>query len=754
MLKLVTVMSRRAKQGVLLGLDMVLVPLALAFALAVQSSGPSALDWLGAYAVLTAILMLLAAALAHGLGIPRIQLKSYEITGAGRSAVMAVVLAAALMLADLVAETSLPQGTAVTFGLLFLVLAAVTRVVLLQVLLWVYRHARPASQVLIYGAGTTGMQLALALKPHAGLRVVAFIDDNKVLHDMRVAGRPVYPPQKLTALIASRRIDRVLLAMPSLSQPRQAQIARRIANLGVEVQALPSFSQLAGQERIVDRLAPVLPQTLLGRKALDGALKGACSAYRGRSVLISGAGGSIGSELCRQILTCAPARLVLLELSEFALYTIERELRALAEGESCEIIPVLGTVTDRRQVHDALTRYRVDVVLHAAAYKHVPLVEANPLAGIANNVLGTATLAEAARDCGVGRFILVSTDKAVRPRGMMGATKRLAELVVCDLADQMRARQTGVDQIKAARAPADGKILRPGPGRPAAAMSDPGATARGGAGAPSVEKPAEMEAEIPVDVGARSGGTVFAMVRFGNVLGSSGSVIPLFQEQIARGGPITLTDPGITRYFMTLQEAAQLVLRAGTLAGRPYADAVEGHPDTGAVVGSPDRGENATCQNSEGPLPGGGEIMVLDMGVPVRIADLARQVIAAQGYSVRDAANPDGDIEIQTIGLRPGEKLHEELSSSETLLPTAHPKIFRARESYLSGFEVARALHSLRKAVALGDADLARAETLRWVHRDQIAHEASSRGPHLRNPGSQTPPDLRHGPPRPADPRG
>ena len=429
-----------------------------------------------------------------------------------------------------------------------------------------------------------------------------------------MAGLPVHPSHKLEQLIRDHSVDRVLLAMPSLSPPRQAQIARRVAELGVEVQALPSFAQLVGQEEIIGKLAPVLPRHFLGRPHLDSTLRGGCMAYRGKSVMVTGAGGSIGSELCRQLLNCKPARLVLLEVAEFALYSAERELRALAEGTDCEIIPVLGSINDARKIRDTIQAHGVKVVLHAAAYKHVPLVEANPEAGITNNVFGTQTMAQAAMDTGVDRFILISTDKAVRPTGIMGASKRLAEIVVSDFA-------------------------------------------------------------------RRSEKTTFTMVRFGNVLGSSGSVIPLFQEQILRGGPVTLTHEEITRYFMTVQEATQLVLWAGNLAR-------------------------------------GGEIFVLDMGKPVRIADLARQVVEAVGYTIRDAQNPDGDIEIVTTGLRPGEKIHEELSINSQLRPTKHPKLSCAVEGSLSEFEIARALQSLRVLIENGEHVRLAEEAMRWVRRD------------------------------------
>ena len=326
----------------------------------------------------------------------------------------------------------------------------------------------------------------------------------------------------------------------------------------------------------MDKLTPIAPQNFLSRAVHNVTLEADCDSYAGRAVLISGAGGSIGSELCRQVLACRPAKLVLYELSELALYSVHQELEQLAEGTGVDVVPVLGSVTDPRQVRKVLTDHAVQVVLHAAAYKHVPLVEANPLAGLANNVFGTQTLAREAAVLGVERFILISSDKAVRPTNVMGASKRLAELVVQDLA-------------------------------------------------------------------TRYGDTIFAMVRFGNVLGSSGSVVPLFQDQISRGGPVTVTDIRVKRYFMTISEAVQLVLKAGSEAR-------------------------------------GGEVFVLDMGEPVPIMQLARQVIQRAGYTVRDAENPDGDIEIEVIGLRPGEKLEEELTLSQDLIGTRHHKIFCARK--------------------------------------------------------------------------
>jgi FlaA1/EpsC-like NDP-sugar epimerase len=372
-----------------------------------------------------------------------------------------------------------------------------------------------------------------------------------------------------------------------------------------------------GAEALVDNLTPVEPGQFLGRKQMEEAPPDGLAAYSGRSILVSGAGGTIGSELCRQLLSYGPRKLVLYEMSELALYDVDRELRARLDCGKTEIIPLLATVTDSRAARSAMADHGIEVVLHAAAYKHVPLVEANPIAGMSNNVLGTRILADAADEAGVERFILISTDKAVRPANVMGASKRLAELVIQDLAK--RSRQT-----------------------------------------------------------------VFSMVRFGNVLGSSGSVVPLFKEQIAKGGPITLTHDDVTRYFMTIAEAVKLVLLAGSFS-------------------------------QPGGAQSGGDVFVLDMGKPMRIRDLAEQMVQAAGYTVRDAANPDGDIEIQMIGLRPGEKLHEELLIGEGLLTTPHSKILRAREGSLSELDMAKALQTLRNAMATGDAQAARAVAAAYV---------------------------------------
>ncbi len=611
MLHFVQSMTRTQKQLVLLAVDLTLVPLALILTFAIQMQDTHPVAHLLEITPVVGLLIVLAAALSTVLGIPNTRLNAYDMSGTGRTGIFAALLAAAAYALGTIAALDYPAGTYVVFGILFFLLSATARVAMLQLLLMLCRRMAPRRRVLIYGAGNTGMQLAQALKTHETIVPVAFADDNSALQGLTVSGLPVYKPSRIQDIVTDRQIDRVLLAMPSVSLPKQTQIVHRLEKMGLEVQALPSFAQLIGEEELIDKLAPILPGQVLGRAPLDRDIWAEDDHYTGRSVLVSGAGGSIGAELCRQVLACRPTRLVLYELSELALYTIDMELKALVEDAATEIVPILGSVTDARLVRKVLADHDVDVVLHAAAYKHVPLVEENPLAGLANNVLGTATLARAAGLAGVERFILVSSDKAVRPTNVMGASKRLAELVVQDLA-------------------------------------------------------------------ARSQDTVFAMVRFGNVLGSSGSVIPLFQDQIARGGPVTLTHQDVTRYFMTVQEAVRLVLRAGHFAK-------------------------------------GGEVFVLDMGEPVPIRKLARQVIEASGYTVRDEANPEGDIEIVVTGLRPGEKLHEELLIGEGHLTTAHEKIFTAREAALSEIEVASVLRTLREAVATADDAAARAVIARWV---------------------------------------
>ena len=418
MLKLVNSLSRSQKWAFLLCVDLVLVLVAQLLTLTAFSNSPPTLAMLSDISLLIAFQILAGIPIAMWLGIPKIQLKAYETRALGKTAIFGVLLVVVNVALGRISHQDIPLGNSLVFGLIFVVLSASSKMVMLQALLALHRRAQPRCRVLIYGAGTTGMQLASALKTHEWIEVVAFVDDNPAMQSMTVAGLPVLRPVKIKSIIEEKEINRVLLAMPSLSPPKLAQIVRKMQKLGVEVQVLPSFAQLVGEEALVDKLTPVVPANFLGRAQLDRQFGTGGRTYRGKTILVSGAGGSIGSELCRQLLLCRPARLVLFEMSEAALYTVDMELRTLAEDSKTEITPVLGSTTDPRMARKVLGEHRPDVVFHAAAYKHVPLVEANPLAGLANNVLGTRTIAEAAREAGVDRFILISSDKAVRPTNL------------------------------------------------------------------------------------------------------------------------------------------------------------------------------------------------------------------------------------------------------------------------------------------------------------------------------------------------
>ena len=558
--------------------------------------------------------VLMTTALIAGLasivfGLDRTKLNAFLLSGIYRSLAVSGVVALAIAISlgltgDRTALDVALLSMPLTFGGIVL-----SRAVLLHVLLAILEFRHAPIRVLIYGAGKTGQQLSAALQAHETILAVGFLDDDPALHGSSVAGLRVYDPATVTSLARRHRIDRVLLAMPSQPTARLMRLSRQLHALDLDVHALPSFAQLAGTEAICDQLAPLRPDDVLGRTELAWDLDRHAGAYRDRTIMVTGAGGSVGAELCRQLLSLGPRRLILFERCELALYTIDRELAASPFAGTVDIHPILGSVADARCVSDVLADHSVDVVIHAAAYKHVPLVEANPLAGLQNNAIGTEILAEAASVAGIERFILISTDKAIRPASIMGASKRLAELVVQDIA-------------------------------------------------------------------RRPGRTVFSIVRFGNVMGSSGSVIPLFRDQIAAGGPITLTHDDVTRYFMSLAEAAQLVLFAGTF------------------------------DRAQGGGPGG--IFVLDMGAPIRIRDLAVQMITAAGLSLRDAAHPEGDIAITITGLRRGEKLHEDALVTPGMMTTPHPKILRAVEPFVVANDVSGALQALRDAIHAGNADLAR----------------------------------------------
>ncbi len=530
-------------------------------------------------------------------------------------------------------------------------------------------------QALIYGAGSAGRQLASAMANSPEIRVVGFLDDDDRLHGHVLNGLPIHSPGDLAEILSVSPITDVLLALPSVSRQRRNDILNTLKPHKVAVRTLPGLSDIATGKVSLSDVRELDIDDLLGREPVkpNGLLLNLNTHHK--TVLVTGAGGSIGSELCRQILKTNPKQLLLVEMSEFALYQIHQELQALLAGErpslaepeegatkvmdstleaagssqpETEIVPLLASVCDEVRMHEIMDTWKPHTVYHAAAYKHVPLVEHNPAEGVRNNVWGTQVCAEAAMRHSVRNFVLVSTDKAVRPTNIMGATKRLAEMVLQALAE-----------VNAAVAAQGGR-------------------------APTAK-------------------TTFSMVRFGNVLGSSGSVVPLFREQIKNGGPITLTHADITRYFMTIPEAAQLVVQAGAMGQ-------------------------------------GGDVFVLDMGQPVKIIDLARRMVELSGMTVRDELHPDGDIELTVTGLRPGEKLYEELLIGDNPKPTQHPRIMKAHEQFLSWADLEQKLNALSIAMSVNDVPVIRGmlqelvsgyqpsgEVVDWVHmaleREALANE-------------------------------
>ena len=495
-------------------------------------------------------------------------------------------------------QSHIPLSALAIYAVLALLYLAASRFTVRYMFYYGLNGHAEATRVAIYGAGDAGAKLSAVLRGGPDFQPVAFIDDKRALHGSRINGIRVFDPAELPALIDELQIGRVLLAMPAASRRRRREILEKLEPLGVHVQSLPDLSEIISGNARIDDLREVDAGDLLGRDPVppDPALFE--RSIRGRCVMVTGAGGSIGSELCRQILRCSPQRLVLFEMSEIALYQIERELIDTTRHRSSatSIIPLLGNAHHRPRLREVLITFGVQTVYHAAAYKHVPIVEHNVIEGIHNNVITTWYAAEAALETNVDTFVLVFTDKAVNPANVMGATKRFAEVVLQAL--QQRSRHTR-----------------------------------------------------------------FCMVRFGNVLASSGSVVPLFQEQIRGGGPVTVTHPDVMRYFMTIPEAAQLVIQAGAMAT-------------------------------------GGDVFVLDMGQPVRIDDLARRLISLMGLTIRDQSNPDGDIEINYMGLRPAEKLFEELLIGANVAGTEHPKIMRAIEHGLPWEKTKQILDELLVALA------------------------------------------------------
>ncbi|MBS9423336.1 polysaccharide biosynthesis protein [Photorhabdus caribbeanensis] len=464
---------------------------------------------------------------------------------------------------------------------------------------FIYRTLRnlikyKGAPVIIYGAGESGRQLLPILREHREFNPIAFVDDNIKLHNLSIHGICVFPPEKITLLVEKYHIKKILLAIPSASISNRKKILERLQKEHCEILTIPSFNDLVEGKAQINSLKRVSINDLLGREPVNPLQSLLSKNIKNKNVLITGAGGSIGSELCRQIITQSPSQLVLFELTEYCLYSIEKELQKINSDKDLNITitAILGDIKDSDKITRIIDKFNINTIYHAAAYKHVPLVEMNTIEGINNNIFGTLSLAKAAVNQKVEKFVLISTDKAVRPTNTMGATKRFAELIL-----QAFAKEHSY--------------------------------------------------------------TKFSMVRFGNVLGSSGSVVPLFEKQIKSGGPITLTHKDITRYFMTIPEAAQLVIQAGAL------------------------GNN-------------GDVFVLDMGESVKIYDLARKMIHLSGLTVKDETNPHGDIEIKITGLRPGEKLYEELLIGDNVSGTNHPRIMTANEVFLTWDKLNPLLNDLK----------------------------------------------------------
>jgi FlaA1/EpsC-like NDP-sugar epimerase len=514
------------------------------------------------------------------------------------STALAVFLYGCLYFTVLLAASwpGVPRSIGILQPILFFILVFASRVIAAQMLKRASHDRDAVKNVLVYGAGQAGAQASEALAMSVDYRVRAFLDDDPNKQGHRIQGRPIYAPARAAEAIDKYGISDVLIAVPSADLRRRREIVDSLLDLKVRVRSIPGIEELARGDAQFGDVQELQIIDLLQRAPIVTQLPAADIA--GRKVLVTGAGGSIGAELCRQIILLQPAELTLFDHSEYNLYAIDEELKSLAVNRAIatRIHACLGSIRDERRLDTIFARHRPDLVYHAAAYKHVPLVESNPLEAAATNVLGTRNVARAAAAHGASRFLLISTDKAVRPTNVMGATKRLAEQIVQALA-------------------------------------------------------------------AQGGKTVYSMVRFGNVLGSSGSVVPLFRRQIAAGGPVTITDPEVNRYFMTIPEAVGLVLLSAQMAE-------------------------------------GGEVFVLNMGEPVKIIDLARKMIRLAGRTELTRENPDGEIEISVVGLRPGEKLFEELLIGDDPHPTSNPHIMMARENFLPWQALEPVLKELEQAVA------------------------------------------------------
>ncbi|WP_274880634.1 polysaccharide biosynthesis protein [Vibrio harveyi] len=575
-------LSRTHKRIVSVMIDIVLIFIAFHLAILVRSGETNYFTYPAVWGIQIGVTIVTIAVFAR-LGLYRAVLRYLTFQA------LFVVTAGAVISATLVAALSFymsdpfPRTVPIIYGAFLALFCGGPRVIVRSLIAQSY--STQSKEVLIYGAGSGGRQLAMALRSSGDYRVRAFIDGDPTLCNTMILGLPVIAIEDAMPLINKYDVSQVLLAVPSAKRSRRKVILDELAKLPVEVLTVPDMTDIVSGKAKIDELKDVAIEDLLGRDPVAPQQVLLEANIKDKVVMVTGAGGSIGSELCRQIVEQSPKSIILFELSEFGLYQIDRELNQLKleKGLTCDIIPLLGSVQRQHRLETTMTAFKVQTVYHAAAYKHVPLVEFNVIEGVRNNIYGTYYTACAAIKSGVESFVLISTDKAVRPTNVMGTTKRMAELGLQALAEQEN---------------------------------------------------------------AKTNGTRFCMVRFGNVLGSSGSVIPVFKKQIASGGPVTVTHPEITRFFMTIPEAAQLVIQAGAMGK-------------------------------------GGDVFVLDMGDSVKITDLASNLIQLSGLEVKSDVNPHGDIEIQFSGLRPGEKLYEELLIGDNVKQTAHERIMTAHEVHL-----------------------------------------------------------------------
>lgn len=623
-------LSRATKRVVVLLVDSSLCVLTLWFAFYLRLGEFVALSGAALWAAVVSVLMALPIFGIFGLYRAIFRYSGWPALVAVAKAVSVYGLAFAALFTA-VGIQDVPRTVGLIQPILLLLAVGVSRGIARLWLGQLYQtrlESKALPRALIYGVGTVGRQLADAMASSYEMRVVGFLDDDARLHGHLMNGLPIHSPANLPALLASLNITDVLLALPTASRKRRNEILAQASQGHVSVRTLPSVTELAQGKITVSDLRELDVDDLLGREAVEPVRGLLEKNVVGKIVLVTGAGGSIGSELCRQIMGLGPTALLLVDQSEFALFEIHRELQARVSSTARKLVPLLASVRDEERMGEIMAAWRPDTVYHAAAYKHVPLVEHNLVEGIRNNTLGTLAVARMAARSGVSDFVLISTDKAVRPTNIMGASKRLAEMVLQALA---------------------------------AAPSD----------------------------------TKFTMVRFGNVLGSSGSVVPKFRQQIRAGGPVTVTHPEVTRYFMTIPEAAQLVIQAGAMAK-------------------------------------GGDVFVLNMGQSIKIMDLARRMVELSGLTVIDDDHPEGDIEMEIIGLRPGEKLYEELLIGGNPEPTTHPRIMKAHEDFLPWPVLEQKLQALGLAMDANDAVAVRAqlqqlvagfdpssEIVDWIHLEQ-----------------------------------